>query len=155
VNFSGLHTIPAGTTFEMNSGSMTGAGTLNINGPFSWTGGTISVPNVNLNGGATFTSHVLSASTMTNAAGQTIKFLTNNGNGLLLANGSVFNNAGSIIGDSYTSFLSGGGALSTFNNSGTYTGTNGSSIGGIVFNNTGNVNVAAGAGLAINPSTGS
>src|SRR4029078_5340304 len=89
----------------------------------------------------------LVGTTLTHAAGQTATYYNANSD-LYFANGATFNNVGtfSVVGS--RGIYNGGGATSTFNNSGTYVVNNGGGThnfgGGMIFNNTGLVDVPRG-----------
>jgi hypothetical protein len=133
--------------FTLSGGTLTGPGTVSVNGTFAWTGGTLSgTGDTVLNGTSTLTGsffaplsrQVDNFGTATVVAGTSLNFQNN----------AVFNNkpgGALVLPDSagLSNFFSGGSAL---NNAGllTKTGPAGTSTVGVVFNNTGSVDVQAG-----------
>ncbi len=147
INSVGSSSIGSGG-FVQSGGTVTGPGTLNINGLWTWTGGTQSGNGVtNANGGISLSgaaSKTLSGRTLNHAAGQTTTH-TDAGN-LLLGDGAVFNNNGSYDLQSDASIDNTGLAPRTFNNNGIFTKSGGAGSSSInpSFTNTGEVNANSG-----------
>jgi fibronectin-binding autotransporter adhesin len=137
------------TTLAQSTGTLSGTGTLTVSGLMTWSGGTQSGSAVtNANGGMALSGEpFLDTRTMNNSGTATWT-----GEAFLMLNGSIFNNnSGSTWnhqGDTGIQFE--GGTTPTFNNSGTFektsgTSSNGGGVGGsIVFNNTGSVLASSG-----------
>ncbi len=140
------------TAFTQSAGTLGGPGTLTVNGPYTWTGGTMGVAasggTTLLNGGMTL------AGTLTKQL--TARTLTNTNNGVIrwtagvlsFSQGSVLNNETGATFDIQTDADTiGSGAVSTFNNSGTLRKSAGSattSLAGANFINSGVVEVMTG-----------
>ncbi len=137
------------SNFSLTSGLLTGTTTLNVSGPFNWSGGTMSGSGItNANGGIVFGNGdtFLTQRTLNLPGGQTAA-LSQANTRFFFQSASVFNNAGTFLAQNNQGLFNSGGN-GTFNNSGTFTrntGTGTFSINsGIVFNNTGGVNVQTG-----------
>jgi len=128
-----------------------GSGLINVHGPMTWSGGTISGPGaatsfLNAYGGFTLNgggNKTLSARTFNHGDGVTP--ITGNwtGGALLLSSGAIFNNrAQALLATSHDGIIDGG----TFNNTGTFTKSGGTGTTRVqaFFNNTGTVNIASG-----------
>jgi len=141
------------TTLELNSGAVTGPGTLTVSGLLTWSGGymctvyasgSCSMPSTNAvtkaNGGISIAGYTtLAGRTLNNAGSATYT----NGYYLELTNGAIVNNAAKAVWD-----VSNGGLLYTsdktgvFNNAGTFQSSgSGNSYIQPSFNNTGTVQV--------------
>jgi len=132
--------------FTLESSSLSSSGSsLTLGGIFTWNGGNISGVTLNANGGLAVTSQVFfDSGTLNLASGQNGTF--DNFAEFNLNNGAIFNNDGTLtVQTSSGSSMNGSG---TFNNTGTFTlaTTDGSvfPIFGVVFSNSGTVNVTSG-----------
>ncbi len=138
----------------LSGGNLSGSAALTVSGLFTWNGGTLSGTGVtNANGGILMDGTLaLDQRTLNNAAGQTATQAAtlNNDANLVFSNGATFNNHGTFLakGNDSDGFFDGGGGDSTFNNTGTFTRTTGTDVftihNGIIFNNSGTVNVKSG-----------
>jgi fibronectin-binding autotransporter adhesin len=132
-------------------GTLTGAGSLSVGGLFAWTGGTLGgTGSLTANGGINLSGNIsLDTRTLTNAATAT----WTGTQPLSVSNGAVINNlAGATFDAQSDAVLSwtGAGAVPTFNNAGLFkksAGTGATQI-GILFNNSGTINVLSG-GLSL------
>jgi len=141
--------------FSMTNGVFGGTGEVDLNGAFTWSGGTIcstisgsscatgTVAKLNANGGITFpasSSVLLSFRTLNNNG--TITWSGSNGS-IDMLNGSAINNQPGSIWNyaNDSSLVFGGGNAVSFNNAGTFEKTTGTGIStiGVPFNNTGTV----------------
>ncbi len=143
---------------NLNAGTMNGAGTYDVSGPMSWSGGTISGTNaaahiVNATGGVTFSgSGIKSLYTRTLNIGDGVSATTASWSGgtLDLRTGAVINNtANSTFNTSFDGLIDNGANDSgTFNNAGIFNKTAGtgttSTDNTITFINSGTVNVNSG-----------
>ena len=96
--------------FTLNSGTVTGANALTVSQMFSWTAGTLSGGLVlNANGGLSLAGTgllTLNGATLNNPLGQTA---TDSGaHSFVLANGAIFNNAGTFLAQNNTGLTAGG-----------------------------------------------
>src|SRR5579872_3016127 len=114
------------TTLEHSAGTLTGSGTVTVTGLLTWSGGTESgTGTTNANGGMTLTGQPsLDTRTVNNT-----KTATWNGIEFVMVNGSVFNNlAGATWNHENDTLIAwNGGSAPTFNNSGTFEKTGGTS----------------------------
>src|SRR5207237_454942 len=127
------------------SGTLTGAGQLDVSGLLTWSGGTMAGTGVtNANGGLTWNgAATLDTRTFNNAGAAVVTV------GGVFSNGAVFNNlAGATFDDrANATFSQVGSATVSFNNAGTFTrsvGTGTASFSRIAFNNSGTTQVQTG-----------
>ena len=154
VFFNGTNILQSGATFELAGGTVIGTNTFTGAGTFGWTGGTFNAI-FNLQSNIAFNisganNKTFSALAAINTAGTA----TWTGAGIVyMGYGSVLNNSGSFTTKSDSMFYNntGGSPLPLFNNTGSFTKTNGAgttafdpSNGGVAFNNNGSVNVQSG-----------
>jgi hypothetical protein len=148
-NFTGAIGI---SIVNLTGGTINGPTTMNISGLFTWSGGTLMGPGTtDANGGMSITGGSINGRTLNNNG--TATFTGNNANVIGSGNGAIINNpAGSTFnlqGD--VQYLWGCGicgAVSSFNNAGTFkktAGTGAAIFSGVTFNNTGTVEVQTGA----------
>jgi hypothetical protein len=134
------------------NGTLSGVGTLTVNGPYSWTGGTMGVigggGTTLLNAGMSISGNAtksLFGRTLTNANNGTITWM---GSGILSVATAVLNNQAGCTFDVQTDADSNGGLpFGAFNNSGTLRKSAGSAttaLGGFDLNNSGSVEVEIG-----------
>jgi YD repeat-containing protein len=133
---------------DLSSGTLTGSGTLTVNGTLSWTGGTMSgtgatsvTGTLAISGGS---AKILDVRTLTNGGSAT---WSGTGN-VYLSNAAVLSNTGIFLAQNDQNFYPNGGSGMTVSNSGTFTkaGTAGTTTvgGGIAFTNTGLVDAQSG-----------
>lgn len=141
--------VSIGSAFSLASGTLTGPGTVTVGGAMTWSGGAISGT------GTTQINGSLSISGATAKTLNTSRILNNGGSAnwtggsFDTGNGAVFNNQ---AGGTFTTNFDGtfaydlGGAISSFNNAGTFTKSAGtvSTTFTAPFNNSGTVNVNSG-----------
>ena len=156
-NFNGMNVTVVTTTLGLgccNNPVITGTGTLTVTSVLSWTAGTMSGSGSTIiaSGGRLAADNspnqyykYLDGRTLNVASGATATWANFN-YPLYMQNGAVLNNAGTSDVQADTSINNGGGALSTVNNFGTFTKSagSGSTAVGVVFNNSGTVNVQSG-----------
>ncbi|MGN6367708.1 MAG: beta strand repeat-containing protein [Phycisphaerae bacterium] len=141
----GNNPVTVAAPVNLSSGTITGTGSLTLNGPLTWTGGTITAPvvanaNVTLAGG----NLILQSASFSSAAGKIVALNTGN---LLLSTGAHFTNNSNFTAIA-GSIGTGGGAASLFTNNGSFnlnlTNSAGTFTVSTPFANAGAVNVQSG-----------
>ncbi len=113
------------TTITITGGTLTGTGVITVSGLTTFSGGTIAGSgDVNANGGFLINSPgntvFIDGRTVINAAGQTATWSAPGGD-IEMLDGAVFNNEGTFLAETTGTIEQGGGANSSFNNSGNFT----------------------------------
>jgi hypothetical protein len=126
LNFSTGKTITA-STLTQSGGTLTGSDTLTVTGATTWSGGTQSgTGTTEADGGMTISGEPFQDTrTITNA-----KTATFTGDAYLMLDGAVFNNKGTWNHEGDTEIEFDGGSTPTFNNTGTFEKTSGTSTSG-------------------------
>jgi hypothetical protein len=148
LTLNGDSTVGASGVMALSGGTLDGAGSLTVDGAFDWSGGTVQSTGVfTVNSTLDFSGtsgKFMDGCTITNKGTANVT-----GTGIVyFQNGASFDNQAGATFDFQTDadLDYSGGAATTFNNAGTLTksGSAGTSTIGLVFNNTGQVNVSSG-----------
>jgi len=148
LTLNGDSTVGASGVMALSGGTLDGAGSLTVDGAFDWSGGTVQSTGVfTVNSTLDFSGtsgKFMDGCTITNKGTANVT-----GTGIVyFQNGASFDNQAGATFDFQTDadLNYSGGAATTFNNAGTLTksGGAGTSTIGLVFNNTGQVNVSSG-----------
>ena len=147
LNVSGVLTLGVGNV----GGIISGAGDVNIAGLLTWESGEMSGSGRTFaNGGISFNvaggGLTLNGRRLDNAAAKTATWTAPQNQAIVLSNGAVFNNHGLFDAQDNSRIANGSGAVSVFNNFGTFRKSAGTGISNVnvAFNNTGTVDVQVG-----------
>jgi hypothetical protein len=148
----GTATLDVSPTIEkltLSAGTITGSNTLTVAGQLQWFNGTLSNSSTFADGGLSMPLGIayLSGGSLTTAASTTVSIGFAGQTSLALSNGATLNNAASLTASSGSIYYSDTGALTTINNSGSFTVNDSGgkfTLGYSYFKNTGSLDVAAG-----------